>query len=171
MPTRSEAYQTVREDVLRGIGNIFVPREDVDPAFDLLSLGGVDFTRDDIPDDAEVSAVAWQLHATHRRPLVAANCIASNGEPITVLQSDPPDHLYNLPHATGIPESHRPVTIYGVTLVVTRGGKATTLLRFVDWADVYSQLGLAFSPRVPEVPASGDHGRQRISDAAPGPVS
>lgn len=171
MPTRSDAYKIVREDVLDGIGNIFVPREDIDPAFDLLSLGGVDFTRDDIPEDSEVSAVAWQLHATHERPLVAANGTGSNGESIAVLQSDPPEHLYNLPHATGIPESRRPVTIYGVTLVVTRDGKDTALLRFVDWADVYSQLGLAFSPRVPEVPASGDHGMQRIGDVPPDPVS
>jgi hypothetical protein len=171
MPTRNEAFDIVHEDVLQGIGNIFVPREDIDMPFDLLSLGGVDFTRDDIPEDAEVSAVAWQLHATHQRPLVAANGVAYDEAPIAVLQSDPPEHLYNLPHATGIPESQRPVTIYGVTLVVTREGKKTALLRFVDWADVYSQLGLGFSPRVPEVPESGDHGMQRINDVPPDPVS
>jgi hypothetical protein len=171
MPTRSDAYNTVREDVLDGIGNIFVPREDIDPAFSLLSLGGADFRMEDIAENAEVSAVAWQLHAIHQRPLVATNGFASNGESIAVLQSEPPDHLYNLPHATGIAESQRPVTIYGVTLMITREGQEPMLMRFVDWADVYSQLGLAFSPRVPEVPKSRDHGRQRINDEAPGPVS
>src|SRR5262245_15796610 len=119
MPTRGEAYQLVRDDVIFGIGNIFVPQGNPDPddfELELLSLGGFDFSEKDIPEEAEVCAVAWQLRAVHQRPLVATSGNDANGETIPVLESNPADHLLATPLAAGIRESFRPVTIYGVTL-------------------------------------------------------
>ena len=171
MLTPTEILRIVERDVLIGIGQIFVPRTDDGPPFSMLDVGGCAFTERDIPDGAGVSAVPWQYKATHQRPMLATSGVGANGEKIAVLDPDPPDSIVADLHRTGIRETSRKVTIAGVTLVVARTAADEanpTLLRFIDWADVYSQLGLSLSTRVPEVPASGDPGYQRI-DQVPSP--
>jgi hypothetical protein len=161
--TQPQLINIVEDDVLKGIGKIFAPRPGTGGGFALLDVGGFTFTDKDIPVGQGVTAVAWQYNAVNQRPMIAMPGIGADDAPIPVLQPDPPTSIGVAPHSTGIRETQRNVTIAGVTLVVARteADEANpTLLRFVDWADVYSQMGLRFDPRVPEVIA--DPGFQRI---------
>jgi len=163
MLSRNEVYDIVEGDVSKGLSAIFAPRNDDGPAFSLLDVGGFTFTPEDIPDGAAVAAVAWRYHAVHRHPMIAEPGEGADRQPIATLNREPPSHIADAPYSTGIRETLRPVTIAGVTLVVARTDADTanpTVLRFVDWADVYSQLGLTFVARVPE--PSADPGYQRI---------
>jgi hypothetical protein len=163
--TQPQLINIVEQDVAKGIGKTFAPRPGTGGGFALLNVGGFTFTDKDIHEGQEVTAVAWQYNAVNQRPMVATTGAGADGTPIPILDPEPPSSIGTIPHAMGVRETHRNVTIAGVTLVVARtetDEANPTLLRFVDWADVYSQMGLAFDPRVPEV--SPDPGYQRIQE-------
>ena len=169
----SEIFELVQADVLQGIGDAFVPRDDVPEPFGFLATDGFEFALGDIPTDADVSAVAWQLLAYNQRPLIATNARAYDGTDIPALlnrnlnRGDPlPPSLALDPLRPGLREALRNVRIVGVTLVVLRdpaSDERPMFLRFVDWADVYSQLGFSFSTRPPD-PSGAGPGYQRISE-------
>jgi hypothetical protein len=61
----------------------------------------------------------------------------------------------------GVFPTGRNLEIQGVTFVDNRGGR-TLLHRYVDWAGVFTQLGMAVSPRVSVTEEEYAFGRDRL---------
>jgi hypothetical protein len=170
--------ELVQNDVIFGLGSIFTP---TGAGFGPLGVGEFDFvfpdppnhprsdirTLDSADDNEQISCVAWSYEAIHDGPLVGVPGFSYEGEAIPVLDPAP---LAQLPDGNSPPAmlpTNRPVLIAGVTLVVARNEeqeKSPMLLRFVDWVDVFSQLGFPISTRPTE---PGSLGFQRIQNVVP----
>jgi hypothetical protein len=163
MPSRDEILDIVQRDLDTAFAGSFPGG-----GFRLLQFGS-DFAFDvtDIPDDAGVTAVAWQYSGEHRRPLLATPGTTPFGHAIPVIDPSPAEPPPTGRQAAGFPTTNRPVTIAGVTLVITREPASAgrpMLVRFIDWLDVFTQLGFTISTRGPD-PAEADHGFHRLEDA------
>ncbi len=168
MPDRDQIRSIVQSDVETAFAGSFPPAG-ANGGFRLLHIDDVfTFAPPDIPNDAGVTAVPWQYVAIHERPLLASAGTDYSGAERAVIDGHPIAHQ---PHsgaqAPGLPATNRPVTIAGVTLVVTRPPghvDRPMLLRFIDWADVFTQLGFGLQTRGPN-PDEEMPGFQHLEDA------
>jgi hypothetical protein len=114
--------------------------------FRLLSVPGFDFDLEHVPE-ADVSFVSWSWTGEHTRTLRCVEGTRVDGEPIQVIDTDPPVEADALDPMPSLAPTGRPVTIVGTTVVLSRDEeeeKEPTLIRFIDWASVFTQLGYAF---------------------------
>jgi hypothetical protein len=174
MLSASDILDIVQNDVITGLGNVFEP---TGGGFSPLTVGEFEFIfpnqRTDIrpidsaDENEQVSCVLWSYEATHERPILGVTGVGHDGERIPVIERNPPLQLDDGNTPPAILPTGRPVLIAGATVVVARDEeqeKNPMLLRFVDWADVFAQLGFPMSTRPPE---REDTGFQRIQDVVP----
>jgi hypothetical protein len=155
----NEILNLVRRDVETGLGHAFEATD----GFQMIDLAdqGFDYTVKDIPHE-DVSFVMWSYRCRHTRPLTATQGRDVNDAEIPVIDVAGPDAIEDTP-AAALHTTGREITITGNTVVVTRppgSDDVPRLLRFVDWADVFTQLGYVMTPRY----GQPDSGRRRISD-------
>jgi len=160
MLDRDTIIELVRSDIAFGLGKVFPP----DAGFQLLEVGEFRFGPRDVRDiDAQdptqqTAFVPWSYGARHEGLLLSVPGTSFDGQEIPVIDPEPPLELPNGPTPPAVLPTGRPVSIVGATLVVARNAQEEAnpvLLRFVDWADVYTQLGFDISTRPPEPGATG----------------
>ena len=113
--------------------------------FRLLGVPGFEFDESHVPA-ADVSFVSWSWGGEHARALRCVEGTGVDGEVIPVIDVAPPVEADPLDPMPSLAPTGRPVTIVGTTVVLSRGPeeeKEPTLLRFIDWASVFTQLGYA----------------------------
>ena len=117
----------VRDDVLTGLGAMFVPNPDADPQF----VVHPEFEDEGLIGNERVAVVPWIYYGLNNRSR------ADRGP-----DPDPPYVFEDLFR------SDDAVEIHGVTFVDNREGEPM-MHRYVDWLGVATQLGLEVSWRVP----------------------
>jgi len=125
--TFQQALALVQEDVVAGIGEIFEPRAEGGAAF----APGPPFDGDVEVQSDSVVAVPWKYECRH----------------VGEVYDDGDEHERAPNLFAGLFPTGKALTIHGVTFV-DRSGTEPRFYRYVDWAGVYSQLGLTVSRRV-----------------------
>jgi hypothetical protein len=139
--TRDEIVATVRRDVEQSLGRVFADG----PGFQLLDIplaGDRDPAAYVVP--SPVTFVAWEWRGTHVAPLGARVSTDAHGRTCAVIDHEPARTMPCGPVAPTLPPTQRDVRVVGATAVLARDRaeeQRPKLMRFIDWASVFHQLG------------------------------
>src|SRR5689334_15801094 len=125
MPKHEQLLDIVERDIRDGLGRIFTPQGAIRVQ--------AAFSDTKLPED-DVSFVPWEYDALHDQPL---HTVAGDGQDHIASQSDDPPV---------VGATNASFTITGVTVVDARR-PAVRLYRFLDWANVFANVGLHVSVR------------------------
>jgi len=137
-----DVLAVVERDVRTALENVFTPTD----GYQLLHTGGFEFDDGHVPE-AEVSFVAWSYRGVHDRTLLCKEGVRADGTAMPIIDPNPPSQPDPSTLTPGLAPTGRPVDVVGTTIVVSRTPeeeKEPTLLRFIDWACVFGQLGYVY---------------------------